>query len=135
MLFLRLIYLVKNTSLFVVTYLCPAPKNLLPTHLQPLPSQLLSDHFCFSKTSFILYQNLLLFLPYPQLLHSRTFLPSLHSLPNFHPPQRGCVGSLGHTDWDKFLAGVTVRKGAQYPTLPLQWLINTPIRVRLCLVS
>ena len=83
MLFLRLTYLVKNMSLFVITYLCPAPK---------ISFQLISNLCLLSysviavsaKHLLLCYQNLLLFLPHPQLLHSQTFLPSLHTCETFY---------------------------------------------------
>ncbi|XP_014117965.1 PREDICTED: endogenous retrovirus group K member 11 Pol protein-like [Pseudopodoces humilis] len=34
---------------------------------------------------------------------------------------------MGGADWDTFLMGATVAKGTQLPTLPLQWLVTTPI--------
>lgn len=39
----------------------------------------------------------------------------------------GCVSSLGGENWHGFLIGATAQKGAQYPTLPLQWLAEQPI--------
>lgn len=44
-----------------------------------------------------------------------------------HPLREGCFGSMGGTDWDAFLMGAAVLKGAQYPTLPFWWVVSRPI--------